>query len=66
MEFEAYYKAYMQSFKLLKQTIKSYLKVYSKGFAGVISAFFLTLIGILRRLRLIQDLQVGIDIFEIG
>ena len=55
----------MQIFKLFKKAIKSYLTRYPKGFNGIIAAYLLTLIGILRRLQLICDLQVGMDVFNL-
>ena len=53
-------------FKLIKNTIRSYLEKYKNGFAGIIAAYLLTLISILRKLRLYTDLSAGVDIYEIG
>jgi hypothetical protein len=66
MEFETYFEGYTQIFKLFRKTIKSHLVKYTKGFSGVITSYMLTLIGILRRLQLICDLQNGIDVFSLG
>lgn len=46
--------------------IRSYLEKYRNGFAGIIAAYLLTLIGILRKLRFYSDLSMGVDIYEIG
>lgn len=50
-------------FKLFKNAIRSYLEKYRNGFAGIIAAYLLTLIGILRRLKLYTDLDMGLDIY---
>ena len=65
-QFEIYFEGYTQMFRLFKKTIKSALKKYSKGFTGIIESYLLTLIGILRRLQLICDLQNGEDVFSLG
>ena len=64
--FEVYYRAYTQIFSLLKKTIRSYLQKYHNGFAGIIAAYLLTLIGILKRLQLYKDLSLNNDVFDIG
>lgn len=62
MHFEAHYAI----FKLIKNTIRSYLEKYHKGFAGIIAAYFLTLIMILRKIKLYVDLTERKDVYEIG
>jgi hypothetical protein len=42
------------------------LEKYKNGFAGIIAAYLLTLIGILRKLKIYTDLSAGVDIYEIG
>lgn len=46
--------------------MKSTLSYYSEGFSGIINAYFITLIGILRRSQLVYKLNYGYDIFDIG
>lgn len=62
MHFEADYSV----FHLFKNTTRSYLEKYKNGFAGIIAAYLLTLIGILRKLKMYTDLSAGVDIYEIG
>lgn len=64
--FEVYYKAYCQMFGLFKKTIKSYLQKYHNGFAGIIAAYLLTLIGLLKRVYLYRDLKMNLDVFGLG
>jgi hypothetical protein len=46
--------------------MKSGLKYYEKGYSGIFLAYFITLIGILRRSKLVYALQYEDDIFNIG
>lgn len=57
---------YISIFQHFKRTVKSTLSFYSQGFSGIINAYFITLIGILRRSQLIYQLNNGYDIFNIG
>lgn len=56
----------MQIFPLFKKTIRSFLQKYHNGFAGIIAAYLLTLIGIIKRLQLYKDLSLGVDVFDLG
>jgi hypothetical protein len=65
-EFEVYCSTYISIFQHFKRTVKSSLSFYAKGFSGIINAYFLTLIGILRRSQLVYALTYQDDIFGIG
>ena len=42
------------------------MEKYRNGFAGIIAAYFLTLIATLRRLKLYTDLEQRVDVFDLG
>lgn len=51
---------------MFKKTLKSFLSYYKHGYSGVIAAYFITLIGIIRRSKLVYLLGNGEDVFNIG
>lgn len=52
--FELYFKAYFESLRFLKKSIKEFLSYYKNGFAGIISSFLLALIVTLRKAYMIR------------
>lgn len=64
-EFDTYFTTYYESFRFLKKAVKVFLTYYKGGFSGIISAYLTALVLTLRKAYMIQDLECGIDIFQL-
>jgi|JI6StandDraft_1071083.scaffolds.fasta_scaffold381378_2 hypothetical protein len=50
----------------MKRAVRVFLEYYRNGFAGIVSSFLVLTALVLRKACMIRDLEMRLDVFELG
>lgn len=62
--FKTYFELYYAQFKLFKSFVKEAISIYKQGSGGILLAYFMFLISIIRKSKLVAELKKERNIFE--